>query len=171
MVTWWRRTAAAPLHLLPTLWFRNTWSWPDGGSKPRLQSVRGAAHRVIHTHHPDPLFQESLDDYDLYCQGGGPLLFSENETNRAGGHHPGAVELFRKVMLTSASIPVAFPPYTSPSRPADQRYEEMHVNGGTAAQVFFYGFTLDLDAAQRDGTQFNLAYIPDDHDIGGPGVL
>ena len=27
---------AAPLHLLPTLWFRNTWSWADGGSKPVL---------------------------------------------------------------------------------------------------------------------------------------
>jgi hypothetical protein len=63
---------------------------------------------------------------------------------------PGALELFRKVMLASASIPVAFPPVYIPVEAGGQRYEEMHVDGGTATQVFFYGFTLDLDAAQRE---------------------
>ena len=38
---------------------------------------------MIHAHHTDPLFQESLDDYDLYCEGTVPLLFTENETNTA----------------------------------------------------------------------------------------
>ncbi len=38
---------------------------------------------VIHTHHTDPLFQESLEDYYLYCEGDVPLLFTENETNNA----------------------------------------------------------------------------------------
>ncbi len=33
----------APLHVLPTLWFRNTWSWPDGGSRPEL---RGEAKEI-----------------------------------------------------------------------------------------------------------------------------
>ena len=55
-----RGPEAAPLHVLPTLWFRNTWSWPEGGSKPVLQAVEGMGHRVIHAHHTDPLFQESL---------------------------------------------------------------------------------------------------------------
>jgi Mannosylglycerate hydrolase MGH1-like glycoside hydrolase domain len=74
---------AALLHVLPTLWFRNTWSWPADGAKPVLQAVEGAGHRVIHAHHTDPLFQESLEDYDLYCEGQVPLLFTENETNHA----------------------------------------------------------------------------------------
>jgi hypothetical protein len=78
-----RGPETALLHVLPTLWFRNTWSWPDGGAKPVLQAVEGAGHRVIHAHHTDPLFQESLDDYDLYCEGQVPLLFTENETNHA----------------------------------------------------------------------------------------
>ena len=78
-----RGPEAALLHLLPTLWFRNTWSWPDGGSKPVLQAVDGAARSIIHVHHTDPLFQESLDDYDLFCEGSVPLLFTENETNNA----------------------------------------------------------------------------------------
>src|SRR5262250_2755622 len=55
-----RGPEAALLHVLPTLWFRNTWSWPADGAKPVLQAVEGAGHRVIHAHHTDPLFQESL---------------------------------------------------------------------------------------------------------------
>jgi Patatin-like phospholipase len=64
--------------------------------------------------------------------------------------NPGALELFRKVMLASASIPVAFPPVYIPVVADGKRYEEMHVDGGTATQVFFYGFTLDLHAAARE---------------------
>jgi Patatin-like phospholipase len=62
---------------------------------------------------------------------------------------PGALELFRKVMLASASIPVAFPAVYIPVVANGKRYEEMHVDGGTATQVFFYGFTLDLHAAAQ----------------------
>jgi Patatin-like phospholipase len=64
--------------------------------------------------------------------------------------NPEALELFRKVMLASASIPVAFPPVYIPVVADGKRYEEMHVDGGTATQVFFYGFTLDLQAAARE---------------------
>jgi Patatin-like phospholipase len=63
---------------------------------------------------------------------------------------PGALELFRQVMLASASIPVAFPPVYFSVVADGKRYEEMHVDGGTAAQVFFDGFTLDLHAAMRE---------------------
>ena len=47
-------------------------------------------------------------------------------------------------MLASASIPVAFPPVYFPVVGDGKRYEEMHVDGGTATQVFLYGFTSDL---------------------------
>ncbi|OHB63643.1 MAG: glucosidase, partial [Planctomycetes bacterium RBG_13_60_9] len=76
-----RGPEAAALQVLPTLWFRNTWSWPGGGSKPVLQSVEGAGQRVIHAHHTDRLFQGSLADYRLACEGRPLLLFTENETN------------------------------------------------------------------------------------------
>src|SRR5262245_14224390 len=76
-----RGREVAPLHVLPTLWFRNTWSWPGGGSKPVLRSLEKARGSAIHAHHADPLFQESLDGYHLYCEGRVPLLFTENETN------------------------------------------------------------------------------------------
>ncbi|MFA6162779.1 MAG: glucosidase [Methylobacter sp.] len=78
-----RGPEAAPLHVLPTLWFRNTWSWTNGGSKPVLQKLENAERSIVHAHHTDPLFQEFLDDYYFYCDGNVPLLFTENETNSA----------------------------------------------------------------------------------------
>jgi len=52
-----RGAEAASLHLLPTLWFRNTWSWKDGGSKPILQKYEGAGYSVVHAYHTNPLFK------------------------------------------------------------------------------------------------------------------
>ena len=81
ITAWNRGPKEAPLHLLPTLWFRNTWSWPKGGTKPVLRSLGDDKQSIIHAHHTDPLFQESLVDYYLYCDGQPTLLFTENETN------------------------------------------------------------------------------------------
>jgi predicted acylesterase/phospholipase RssA len=59
----------------------------------------------------------------------------------ASSGHPDALELFRKVMLASASIPVAFPPvfFEVELRPGGPRYDEMHVDGGVGARVFLNG--------------------------------
>jgi hypothetical protein len=66
----------AALHLLPTLWFRNTWSWGDESAKPRLQTVKGPKGAgVVAASHPE------LGERWLYCQGDPELLFTENETN------------------------------------------------------------------------------------------
>ncbi|GBF80155.1 MGH1-like glycoside hydrolase domain-containing protein [Aphanothece sacrum] len=75
-----RGPEAAEIDVLPTLWFRNTWSWADGGSKPIIQKVED---RVIQTHHTDHLFQKLLSDYYLYCDRTVPLLFTDNETNNS----------------------------------------------------------------------------------------
>jgi hypothetical protein len=76
-----RGAEEAPLHILPTLLFRNTWSWTAKGPKPEMRSIDGYKHAIIHAHHTDPLFQESLPDYYMYCQAPSALLFCENETN------------------------------------------------------------------------------------------
>jgi predicted acylesterase/phospholipase RssA len=62
---------------------------------------------------------------------------------------PEALDLFRKVMLASSSIPLMFPPVLIDVEVDDRNYEEMHVDGGVMTQVFFYGFTLDFDSAVR----------------------
>ncbi len=75
---------AAPLHVLPTLLFRNTWSWGEGGSKPELARIDGEGCEgasVVRAAHSDAFFRAMLDDYFLYCEGDAPLLFTENETN------------------------------------------------------------------------------------------
>jgi hypothetical protein len=77
-----RGPEAASLHLLPTLWFRNTWSQPGGGSKPAIKRL-GSTGASVRASHTDALFLESLDSYDLHCDADVPLLFTENETNNA----------------------------------------------------------------------------------------
>src|SRR3974390_89205 len=62
----------AELHVLPTLWFRNTWSWGDGESKPVLGAIDDDK---IYASHPD------LGGYTLQCENASELLFTENETN------------------------------------------------------------------------------------------
>jgi len=66
----------APLHLVPTLWFRNTWSWESGAKRPRLARGVDSAEAVIVAEHPE---MECL--YRLHCDGAPELLFTENESN------------------------------------------------------------------------------------------
>ena len=54
----------------------------------------------------------------------------------AASGHPDALNLFRKVMIASASIPVAVPPVYFSVEVDGQRYDEMHVDGGVMTQVF-----------------------------------
>ncbi len=66
----------ATLHVLPTLWFRNTWSWGGDVSRPLLrQAATDDAGSVIAASHPD------LGERFLHCEGASALLFTENETN------------------------------------------------------------------------------------------
>ena len=51
---------------------------------------------------------------------------------------PQALDLFRKIMLASASIPGAFPPVMFDVAVDGETYHEMHVDGGVSAQVFLY---------------------------------
>ena len=57
----------------------------------------------------------------------------------ASSNSPEALDLFRKVMLASASIPVAFAPILFEVEAGGRRYDEMHVDGAVAANVFYSG--------------------------------
>ena len=67
-----RGSETAQLHVLPTLWFRNTWSWDENGAKPTLSQARNGA---IAASHP------KLGECILCCEGNPELLFTENESN------------------------------------------------------------------------------------------
>ncbi len=67
-----RGKESAAIHLLPTLWFRNTWSWEKGALKPTL-SLKGAAVQADH---------KELGSYYLYAEKPKEWLFTDNETNK-----------------------------------------------------------------------------------------
>ncbi len=72
-----RGPETAELHLLPTLWYRNTWAWDTAGpERPTLRTGSpGFGHLTIEGDHP------SLGGRWLYCDGAPELLFTENDTN------------------------------------------------------------------------------------------
>jgi len=64
----------ATLHVLPTLWFRNIWSWGGDGLRPELSQVGNGPNTIALTHPSvGPLF--------FHADGAADLLFTENETN------------------------------------------------------------------------------------------
>lgn len=67
-----RGPEAHPLHLLPTLWFRNTWAWEPQSPKPYLQAI---SDHQVEAKHP------TLGGRWWYCEAPQALLFTENETN------------------------------------------------------------------------------------------
>ena len=73
---------AAPIHVLPTLWFRNTWAWGYDDRRPQLTAVNASQKKstkngfqLVHAQHPE------LGESWLACEGTPELLFTENETN------------------------------------------------------------------------------------------
>jgi predicted patatin/cPLA2 family phospholipase len=60
----------------------------------------------------------------------------------ANSGRPDALDMFRKVMLASASIPGVFPPVYFDVEVDGKQYDEMHVDGGTITEVFGYGSRL-----------------------------
>ncbi len=66
----------------------------------------------------------------------------------ASSNSPGALDLFRKVMLASASIPVAFAPILFEVEAGGRRYDEMHVDGAVAANVFYSGGVFTFSEAR-----------------------
>ena len=66
-----RGPQSARLHVLPTLWFRNTWSDGEGGPKPVVHANKGA---IVASH-------SKLGEYRMQCEDAPELLFTENETN------------------------------------------------------------------------------------------
>ena len=63
----------ARIEVLPTLWFRNTWSWGDASPRPQLSAEQGA----IRARHPE------LGEFTLRCEAADELLFTENESNQS----------------------------------------------------------------------------------------
>ena len=67
---------AAPLHVLPTLWFRNRWSWGRSTGAPPTMSESGPGAVRLH--------EDKLGDWSFTLEGAPPMLFTGNDTDRGG---------------------------------------------------------------------------------------
>jgi len=67
-----RGPESATIHLLPQLWFRNTWSWKNDAPKPRIVALDTKTIRATH---------EKLGGYHFHAGDADAWLFTENETN------------------------------------------------------------------------------------------
>jgi hypothetical protein len=72
-----RGPETAQLHVLPTLWFRNVWSWAPDAPRPSLQRSTGGKSGEVAI----DIEHARLGSYRFTCDGQPPLLFTENETN------------------------------------------------------------------------------------------
>ena len=135
-----RSSEAATIHLLPTLWFRNIWSWGYDVEKPQLKIYdRTDNYSVIEAQHPD------LGKRWLYCANETSLLFTENNTNFA--------------RLSCGENPS---PYT---KDAFHRYvvedKQDAVNPDKIGTKFAAYYTLTLDGGETTGIQLRLCDNPD----------
>jgi hypothetical protein len=95
-----RGPEAARIDVLPTLWFRNTWSWNSGTARPRLRRVEQPPAIAL----SDAMY----GDRWLHCDGRPDLLFTENETNteRLFGYRNGmtyAKDAFTRLVVDGAA--------------------------------------------------------------------
>jgi hypothetical protein len=67
-----RGPSPATLYLLPTVWFRNTWSWTFGKPRPELSRFDSQTIGIQ---------EQSLGEFKLWLEDAPPLLFTENESN------------------------------------------------------------------------------------------
>ncbi|HEX7074729.1 MAG TPA: glucosidase [Hyphomicrobiaceae bacterium] len=68
-----RGPQAAALHLLPQLWFRNTWSWSANAPRPEMHIAADGSVAALHA---------ELGEYRLYADGRPDVLFTDNDSNR-----------------------------------------------------------------------------------------
>ena len=130
----------ATIHLLPTLWFRNIWSWGYDVTKPQLKIYQQSEdYSVIESQHPD------LGKRWLYCANAQSLLFTENDTN------------YQRLSCTANDSPYvkdAFHQYVVEGK-------QDAVNPDNIGTKFAAYYSLELAAGETTGIQLRLCDQPD----------
>ena len=141
-----RGPETSPLHLLPTLWFRNTWTWGRDDRRPSLSlpeesAGKASGVRCVLAEH------WQLGEYQLYCSGADEFLFTENETNNQRlfgipSHSPYVKDAFHSYLVDANRSAV---------NPAST---------GTKAAVHYH---RDIRPGETVSLQLRLAAIVDNH--------
>jgi hypothetical protein len=160
----------AIIHILPTLWFRNAWTFWRDTPKPSLreQESKNGFSLVAASH-------SQLGERYLYCEGNAALLFTENETNNErlfGGHN---VSLYVKDGINNCVVNgkrhAVNPEHTGTKAAA---HYQLNVGAGETATIRlrlcdlapavigdpFKSFAQIMQARQREADEFYSAITP-----------
>src|SRR5436305_1586473 len=159
-----RGPSRASISLLPTIWFRNTWSWGGSAPRPQMRQVPGPAIEL--THH-------ALGKHWLYFEGDPELLFTENETNDKklfgiDNRHPWVKDGINDYVVHGAKDAV------NPERKGTKAagHFRLELSAGESitlrlrlADIEFSGQAFDdfehvFSARQREADEFYAAMIP-----------
>lgn len=166
-----RGPEAARIDLLPTIWFRNTWTWMPNAAKPRLARAEGDAVAVA-------LEDGAYGRRWLYCDGAPALLFTENETNceRCFGTPsagPYVKDAFHRFVIDGDNAAVN--PAMQGTKAAARYTIDLAAGGsaelrlqftneapspGPAAPRFDDSFPATFDARMREADEFYAQVIP-----------
>ena len=170
-----RGPEAAEIDLLPTLWFRNTWSWGEDPARPRLQAEDD---HTVAVEHPEE------GRLTLYTDGGPALLFTENDTNAARLHGvanatPYVKDAFHEYVIGGHAAAVN-PARTGTKVAAhyhlvvgagEEEVVRLRLVRGTLAEAPF-ARAGDLFAARaREADEFYATVIPDELSADGRSVM
>ncbi|MGH7060761.1 MAG: MGH1-like glycoside hydrolase domain-containing protein, partial [Stellaceae bacterium] len=162
-----RGPAAAELHVLPTLWFRNTWAWWPEPPKPALRAFPAPAGiAAVAASHAE------LGDHFLYCAARPPLLFTENETNNerlfgAPNATPYVKDAFHNYLI--AGQPNAVNPHQTGTKAAAHYQLKVPAGGAESIRLRladaaitapFDGFDKILEARRAEADGFYRAVTP-----------
>ena len=163
-----RGPEAARLHVLPTIWFRNVWSWSPDAPKPELR--RGAG--------PVPTIELDEPTYGrrwLSCYGAASLLFTDNETNRERlfgslNPNPYVKDAFHRLVVEGdqtavnpadrgTKVAAWYVLDLAPGETAEIRLRFSDVRE-TPSAAFDDFFTATFDARIRDAGEFYARVLP-----------
>jgi hypothetical protein len=166
----------ATLHLLPTLWFRNTWSW---GQAPAPRPVlRQSGPATVTASHP------GLGDRFLSCEGAAELLFTENETNTErlfgtpnrtryvkDGIDSYIVHGRREAVNPDRTGTKMAAHYPLTVGAGEQRTIRLRLHDAALASPFDGGFDATAKVRRREADQFYASVIPGSLDADAATVM
>ncbi len=161
-----RGPSPATLHLLPTVWFRNTWSW--GYGKPRPELSRYDTHTIA-------IQEQTLGEFKLWLEDAPPLLFTENESNtmRLWGYDSGQPynkDSFHRY-LTQGWVSAVNPDETGTKacgvyridlQPAGSKVLHFRLHSGNTPEPDFHQVFLDRIEEAEDFYSFSPLSLSDD---------
>jgi hypothetical protein len=165
-----RAPEPAPLHVLPTLWLRNTWTWEREAHKPRLALTEApAGAQAVRLEHPG-----LSPDFRFYAEGAPRLLFTDNETNVRrlfgdGQPDPGRKDAFheaivhgREELLLAGGAGTKLAGHYRLAIPAGgQTVLRFRLVDGAPAAPFGAEFDQMVAERQREADEFYATVIPE----------